>query len=174
MSVRRQPRLTGGLGKIDDGADRVETVPAGWPSAPGAPRTAPACWRAGAAGSSALGMPQAAQRTRRRSRPAASIGAEVAGRTRETDKGTQKLIAAGQNTTQTYSELVAIMKAGAERANASSMAYGAPEGAVGLTAYSYKIKGASGEGNRNLVRTLGGVVLLGGAIGGLALRRRLI
>ena len=46
------------------------------------------------------------------------------------------------------------------------MAYGAPDGAVGLTAYSYAIEGADGEGSRNLVRTLGGVALLGAALGG--------
>ena len=83
-------------------------------------------------------------------------------------------MAAGEATTQTYSELVAVMKAGAQRASTSSMAYGAPEGAVGLTAYSYAIEGADGEGSRNLVRTFGGLVLLGVVFGGVVLWRRRI
>ena len=66
------------------------------------------------------------------------------------------------------------MTAGAERAQAEDMAYGAPQDAVGLTAYSYIIKGDDGEGGRNWARGLGGLALLGAGGGVFALRRRFI
>ena len=55
-----------------------------------------------------------------------------------------------------------------------SMAYGAPAGAIGLTAYDWIIQGADGHGTRERDRMLmlGGVLLLGG--GGTLLRRRLL
>jgi putative membrane protein len=53
------------------------------------------------------------------------------------------------------------------------MAYGAPEGAAGLTAYSYVIQGDDGEAGRTWSRGLAGLALLG--LGGaLLLGRRLI
>ncbi len=170
-------RLSGGLGRIDDGANQLDDGANQLAAGAGDASDGSGLLAAGAAKLSS-GLGDAADGSTKIANgldeAAAAAPRLPAGAQELSDKGTQKLIAAGQSTTQTYSELVAIMKAGAERANASSMAYGAPDGAVGLTAYSYKIKGASGEGNRNLVRTLGGLVLLAGAAGGLALRRRLI
>jgi putative membrane protein len=52
------------------------------------------------------------------------------------------------------------------------MAYGAPEDASGLTAYSYIIKGEDGEGGRNMARALGGLAVFGAAGGMFLLRRR--
>ena len=75
-------------------------------------------------------------------------------------------------TTSEYGELVAVIEAGAERADAEKMAYGAPADAVGLTAYSFIIKGEDGEDSRNLTRALGGLAVFGAAGGVFLLRRR--
>jgi putative membrane protein len=98
----------------------------------------------------------------------------VDGAQKLSDKGTSKLVEAGKDTTQTYGQMYATMQAGAERAQVEDMAYGAPEGAAGLTAYSYVIQGDDGETSRNLSRGLAGMALLGLGGGGLLLRRRLI
>ncbi len=90
------------------------------------------------------------------------------------DKGTSKLVEAGEDTTQTYGQMYATMQAGAERAQTEDMAYGAPEGAAGLTAYSYVIQGEDGEATRNWARGLAGMALLGLGAGGFLLRRRLV
>ncbi|MFL6004198.1 MAG: hypothetical protein ACJ72P_15430, partial [Nocardioides sp.] len=90
------------------------------------------------------------------------------------DKGTSKLVEKGKDTTQTYGQMYATMEAGAERAQTEDMAYGAPEGAAGLTAYSYVIQGDDGESGRNWSRGLAGLALLGLGGGGLLLRRRLV
>jgi putative membrane protein len=98
----------------------------------------------------------------------------VDGAQKLSDKGTSKLVEAGKDTTQTYGQMYATMQAGAERAQVEDMAYGAPEGAAGLTAYSYVIQGDDGETGRNLSRGLAGLALLGLGGGGFLLRRRLI
>ncbi|WP_325119830.1 hypothetical protein [Nocardioides sp.] len=90
------------------------------------------------------------------------------------DKGTSKLVEAGEDTTQTYGQMYATMQAGAERAQTEDMAYGAPEGAAGLTAYSYVIQGDDGEAGKNWARGLAGMALLGLGAGGFLLRRRLV
>ncbi len=95
------------------------------------------------------------------------------GAQRLSDEGTKKLIEAGEATTLSYGEMVAVMKAGADRADAEKMAYGAPDDALGLTAYSYVISGDDGESGRNWARGLGGLALLGAGGGVFALRRRL-
>jgi len=94
------------------------------------------------------------------------------GAQRLSDEGTKKLIAAGESTTSSYGEMVSVIKAGAERGSAEKMAYGAPDDAVGLTAYSYIIKGADGESGRNMARALGGLAVFGAAGGMFLLRRR--
>jgi putative membrane protein len=67
--------------------------------------------------------------------------------------------------------MFATIEAGAERANAEKMAYGAPEDAIGLTAYSFVIKGDDGESGRNWARGLGGIAVLGAGVGLVAWRR---
>ena len=89
------------------------------------------------------------------------------------DKGTKKLVAAGQDTAQTYGESYAVFKAGAERASTEEMAFGAPKGAMGLTAYSYVIEGEDGESGHNWGRGVAGLGILGAGAGAFALRRRL-
>ncbi|MCY7395137.1 MAG: hypothetical protein LH468_03120 [Nocardioides sp.] len=98
----------------------------------------------------------------------------VDGATRLSAEGTKKLVAAGESTAQNYGEMYATLEAGAQRAQTEDMALGAPEGASGLTAYSYVIQGEDGEGNRNLVRGLMGGLLLAAGAGVVALRRRIV
>ena len=98
----------------------------------------------------------------------------VDGSQRLSTEGTKKLVAAGESTAQNYGEMVAVMDAGAKRAQTEDMAYGAPADAIGLTAYSYILKGDDGEGGRNLARGLGAVVILGAGAGVFALRRRFL
>ena len=70
--------------------------------------------------------------------------------------------------------MYATIQAGAERASTEKMAFGAPEGAFGLTAYSYEIKGEDGEGGRNLARGLGGLAVLAAGAAAFGLRRRMV
>ena len=96
------------------------------------------------------------------------------GAQRLSDEGTSKLVEAGEDTAQSYGELYATMEAGSERAQTENMAYGAPQDAIGLTAYSFVIEGENGEGGRNLARGLAGLAVLGAGAGAFALRRRLV
>lgn len=97
------------------------------------------------------------------------------GAQRLSDEGTKVLIGKGKDTAQQFGEKYALIKAGADRAQAESMAYGAPEGATGQTAYTLEIAGADGEGGRNWARGLGALAVF--AIGGgaaAAVRQRLV
>jgi putative membrane protein len=98
----------------------------------------------------------------------------VNGAQKLSDKGTKKLVAAGESTSQDYGQMVAVLDAGAKRAQTQSMALGAPSGAAGFTAYDFVITGADGENSRNLARGLAGGALLAAAGGVLFLRRRLV
>jgi putative membrane protein len=94
------------------------------------------------------------------------------GAQRLSDEGTKKLVEAGKSTAADYGEKYALIVAGAERAKSEGMAYGAPEGATGVTAYSLELAGMNGEGGRNLGRGLGALVVLGLGTGAAALVRR--
>jgi len=162
--------LSTGLGELDAGAGKladgtVEAADGSGQLADGANRLADGLQDA-ADGSGRLtdGLGQAADGA-----PKLVDGAQEL-----SDKGTSKLVEAGEDTTQTYGQMYATMQAGAERAQVEDMAYGAPEGAVGLTAYSYVIQGEDGEATRNWARGLAGMALLGLAGGGFLLRRRLV
>lgn len=98
----------------------------------------------------------------------------VDGAQRLSDEGTKVLIGKGEDTAKSYGEMYASLVAGAERADTDDMAYGAPAGAEGLTAYSFVLQGEDGAGGRNLGRGLlaGGVAALAG--GGLLIRRRFL
>jgi putative membrane protein len=87
-------------------------------------------------------------------------------------KGVVKLVAAGQATAQQYGRLYAVLAEGAHLAHTDGMAYGAPAGSLGLTAYDFELNGSNGQGSRNVVRLLGAVVLGGLGLGAFALRRR--
>ena len=91
------------------------------------------------------------------------------------DEGTQVLIGKGKDTAQTFGERYALIEAGAQRAQTESMAYGAPEGATGETAYSLEIAGADGESGRNWGRGLGALAIFAiGAGAAAAIRQRLV
>ena len=96
------------------------------------------------------------------------------GATALSDQGTKQLIAKGKDTTAEYGEKVAVVDTGSKLATTRAMAYGAPKGATGLTAYSYEISGLDGEGGKNLARGLGGLALLGAGACALGLRRRFV
>lgn len=97
----------------------------------------------------------------------------VDGAQRLSTEGMGQLIKAGESTANNYGEMYAVMQAGAERAHTHSMAFGAPKGAQGLTAYSFVMRGDDGESGRNLTRGIAALVLLGLGAGAFALRRRL-
>ncbi len=98
----------------------------------------------------------------------------VDGAGRLSTEGMGQLKSAGKETAANYGELYAVIAAGAKRAQTESMAFGAPTGAEGLTAYSFVIRGDDGEGDRNVERALAAAVLLGLGSGAFALRRRLV
>jgi putative membrane protein len=91
------------------------------------------------------------------------------------DEGTSLLVDAGKGTAADYGQKYALIEAGAERAEVEGMAYGAPEGARGMTAYSLELAGMDGEGSRNMARGLAALAVFGLG-GGLvtAVRARLV
>ena len=162
-------KLAGGAGQLDDGASQL---------ASGATTAKDGSSKlATGAGTLSDGLSSAAdgsgQLTDGLTTAADGAPQLVDGAQQLSDQGTKKLIAAGTSTAQNYGELYATLVAGSKRAKTESMAFGAPKDALGLTAYSYVIKGADGEGSRNLTRGLGGVALLGAGGAVFALRRRL-
>jgi putative membrane protein len=155
-------QLSDGAGQLSDGAGTAND--GGTQLAAGARQLSVGLQDAGEGSSLVLGgLNKAAD-----SAPALPEGAQ-----RLSNEGTRKLIAAGQATASSYGDMVAVIKAGGQRGSAEKMAYGAPDGAMGLTAYSYIIKGEDGEGGRNMTRALGGLALFGAAGGLFLLRRRL-
>ena len=163
-------KLNAGAGKLDDGAGQL---------ADGTGKASAGSQQlADGAGELATGLQDAADGSGRLvgGLGQAADGAPkiVDGAQKLSDQGTKKLIEAGTTTAQSYGEMYATMTAGAERAQTEDMAFGAPEDAIGLTAYSYVIKGNDGEGGRNLARGVGGLAILGAGGAVFALRRRLI
>lgn len=173
-AVTGSEALTSGLGQLDAGAGKLsagasklavgtrDAADGGRQVADGANQLSTGLGTA-ADGSSKLfaGLQQAAG-----SAPQLPEGAQ-----RLSTEGMQPLKAAGESTVMSYGEMVSVMKAGAERAKAESMAYGAPAGATGLTAYSYIITEATGQDTRNVTRVATGAGLLA-ALGGLMFYRR--
>jgi len=96
------------------------------------------------------------------------------GAQRLSDEGTKKLVEAGKATAADYGEKYALIEVGARRAKAEGMAYGAPEGAVGATAYSYELAGVDGEGSANAGRAAAAAGVFGLAGGSVLLRRRFL
>lgn len=96
----------------------------------------------------------------------------VDGTQRLSDEGTSQVVVSGQGTAEDFGVKYAVLSAGAERAQAEGMAYGAPEGAAGATAYSIEIAGADGSGVSSLGRLIAAVVLFAGGIGLATLARR--
>jgi len=88
------------------------------------------------------------------------------------DEGTSQVVVSGQGTAEDFGVKYAVLSAGAERAQTEGMAYGAPEGAAGSTAYSIEIAGADGTGASSVGRLILAVVLFAGGIGLATLARR--
>ncbi len=78
----------------------------------------------------------------------------VDGTKRLSDEGSSQLAAAGEKTAESFGSGFAVLEVGAARATEEGMAYGAPQGAVGATAYSIEIDGADGSGFGNVARGL--------------------
>jgi putative membrane protein len=98
----------------------------------------------------------------------------VDGAGRLSKEGTQVIAGKGAETAQNYGELYAVLEAGSQRAQTEDMAFGAPEGANGLTAYNFIVKGEDGEGGRNWARGIAGLGLLAAGGGVFAFRRRML
>ncbi|GAA0578931.1 hypothetical protein HPO96_13775 [Kribbella sandramycini] len=94
------------------------------------------------------------------------------GARRLSTEGAQTLAKKGNETTLDFGRRYSMLSASAQRAKAESMPFGAPEGAVGATAYSLKLAGASGEGGRSWLRLLAGLAVFGLAIGATTVLRR--
>ncbi len=122
--------LADGAGQLDDGAAKLED---------GAGQLSDGLAdAAGGTSQLAAGLTDAAAGA-----PQLKDGAQ-----RLSDEGTKKLVEAGKATAADYGEKYALIEVGARRAKAEGMAYGAPEGAVGATAYSYELAGVDGAGLR--------------------------
>ena len=96
------------------------------------------------------------------------------GATKLSAEGTSKLVEAGKATASDYGLKYAVIVAGAERAKAEGMAYGAPAGATGATAYSLEISGANKNGGTNAGRGVGALALFGAGGALVFFRRRLV
>ena len=160
--------IVGGAGELSDGANRLADGTGD--ASDGSQRLADG------AGELADGLGDAADGSSRLAdgMAEAAEGAPqlVDGAGRLSEEGMSQLIGAGQDTAQDYGKLYATIEAGAERADAERMAYGAPEGAMGATAYTYELLGDDGEGSRNTTRGLAALGLLALAGGAFGLRRR--
>jgi putative membrane protein len=169
--------LADGLGRIDAGAgtlaDKLGLL------ADGTARARDASGKlAAGAGELSAGVDRAAQGSGDLAdglgQAAAGAPQLVDGAGRLSKEGTQVIAGKGSETAQEYGTLYAVLEQGAERADTERMAYGAPDGAAGLTAYTYVINADDGEGSRNWVRTAGGAALLAASGGVVLLRRRLL
>ncbi|ADG73192.1 membrane protein-like protein [Cellulomonas flavigena DSM 20109] len=94
----------------------------------------------------------------------------VDGATRLSQEGTSVLVETGAGTAADYGVKYAVIKAGAERAATESMAYGGPEGATSVTAYSIDIAAADGAGASSVGRGIAAAALfgIGGIVAGFA------
>lgn len=88
------------------------------------------------------------------------------------DEGTSQVVVSGQETAADFGVKYAVLSAGAERAATEGMAYGAPEGAVGATAYSIDIAGADGSGASSMGRLIAAIALFAAGIGLATFARR--
>ncbi|WP_019136590.1 hypothetical protein [Cellulomonas massiliensis] len=97
----------------------------------------------------------------------------VDGTQRLSDEGTTTIAESGAATAASYGVQYAVLQAGAERAQAEGMAYGAPEGALGATAYSLEIDGADATTPNAVGRGLAAIALfaIGAVVATLARRR---
>jgi putative membrane protein len=90
-------------------------------------------------------------------------------------QGTSVLVSNGKETAADYGVKYAVIEAGAQRAADEDMAYGAPSGAAGATAYSIEIAGVDGAGAGNVGRGFASIALFGiGSVVATLARRRFL
>lgn len=90
------------------------------------------------------------------------------------EEGTSVLAETGASTAADYGVKFAVIEAGAQRAVEEGMAFGTPEGAHGMTAWSLDIAGVDGSGTRTMGRGIAAAALFGLAALAVPLRRRLL
>lgn len=88
------------------------------------------------------------------------------------DEGTSQVVVSGKGTAEDFGVKYAVLSAGAERAATEGMAYGAPDGAAGFTAYSIDIAGVDGTGASSVGRLIAAIVLFAAGIGLATFARR--
>lgn len=88
------------------------------------------------------------------------------------DEGTSVLVETGASTAADYGVKYAVLEAGADRTAAEGMAYGGPDGAMSVTAYSLEIAGVDGSGSRAVGRGVAAAGLFAAAAGLATLLRR--
>lgn len=168
--------LADGLGKIDAGAGELSTGAGDLAAGAGDAHDGSGLLADGA-GELATGLLDAAQGSGLLAdglgEAAGGAPQLVDGAGRLSKEGAQVIAGKGITAAVDYGSLVAVMEAGGERADAEAMAYGAPDGAAGLTAYSFVIQGEDGAEGRNWTGAATGAVLLGLGGGAFLLRRRL-
>ncbi len=149
-------KVRAGAGQLDDGAGKLST---------GAGQLADGLGDA-ASGASQIadGLTEAAAKA-----PQLKDGAQ-----RLSDEGAKVILGKGKETASDFGEKYALIEVGAHRAKAESMAYGAPTGAEGATAYSFEIAGVDGQGGANAGRAAGAAAAFGLAGGAVFLRRRFL
>lgn len=162
--------LADGLGLLESGADEL-AAGAGDAHAGSSRLATGADELAGKLGEAADGSGKIAEGLGEAAGGAPQI---VDGAGRLSKEGARVIQGKGAATAQDYGELLAVMEAGSARAATEAMAYGAPEGATGLTAYNFILQGENGAAQRNLMRGVTGAALLGLGGGAFLLRRRLL
>ncbi|WP_375003211.1 hypothetical protein [Aeromicrobium sp. CTD01-1L150] len=145
--------LAGGTGELSDGAGKLSTGAGTLSSglndaASGSGRLAEGL---GTAAGKAPDLPDGAQEL--------------------SDKGTSQLVNVGNGTAMDYGLKYALIEASSQRAS-GAQPYGSPAGATELTAYKFELAGATGQESANLKRGIAVAVLMAGALGLMALRRR--
>ena len=99
----------------------------------------------------------------------------VDGATQLSEQGTSVLAASGAETAADYGVKYAVIEAGAQRTAEESMAYGGPEGAASVTAYSLDLAAVDGSGVTSVGRGAAALALFGiGATVATLWRRRLV
>ncbi|KQY47455.1 hypothetical protein [Cellulomonas sp. Root137] len=88
------------------------------------------------------------------------------------DEGTSQVVVSGKGTAEDFGVKYAVLSAQADRASAEGMAYGAPDGAAGFTAYSIDIAGVDGTGASSVGRLIAAIALFAAGIGLATFARR--
>jgi putative membrane protein len=152
---------------INDAAKGSKDLASGLKDAASGSRTL-----AGGLNDAASGSQQLADGLAQTTDPTTGAPALVDGAQQLSGDGTSQLVGSGEDTAKSFGTQYAVLQVEAKRASTEGMAYGAPEGASGATAYSIEIAGVDGSGSRALLLGLVGVVLFGVGAGAASIVRR--